>query len=152
MGRWMAMHARAVVIAWIAIAVALGTFAPKAERPLRRRLGGQQLRVGTARELIDEQFGGVSAYGPRPSSLDDLTAEDAAFMSAVRRAQEIRRQPDVSAARPSRRPETAIRSSSRRRYARPVWHGRAADDLKGELKAASADGVEVQLTGSRHVV
>ncbi len=64
MGRWTAGHFRTVLLAWVAMAIGPGVFAPKAEHALSGagwEAGGSESVA--ARELIDKSFGGRSSYG-----------------------------------------------------------------------------------------
>ena len=63
LGAWTASHVRVVVLAWVAIAVGLGIFAPRAEHALSgagwEASGSESV---AARAEIDESFGGQGAY------------------------------------------------------------------------------------------
>jgi RND superfamily putative drug exporter len=152
MGRWTATHVRAVVIAWIAIAIGFGFFAPKAEHALSgagwEASGSESVK---ARSLLDERFGGMSAYGlTAVVHSDGLRAGDSAFDSAIERATAIlAASPAVDAppaTQTSRDGHTVILAAGAGRN--PTGMVAAADDLKGDLKAASASGVDVRLTGA----
>ena len=62
MGRWAHNHRKAVIIAWAVLAIGLGVFAPKLEHALSGAMwevnGSESL---AARDIIDEQFGGLSS-------------------------------------------------------------------------------------------
>ena len=62
MGRWAHSHRKAVIIAWAVLAIGLGVFAPKLEHALSGAMwevnGSESL---AARDIIDEQFGGLSS-------------------------------------------------------------------------------------------
>src|SRR5262245_18256140 len=63
LGRWAAVHRRAVVTAWVAVAVCLGVFAPRAEHALSG--GGWQADASesvNARRVIDRHFDGQGSY------------------------------------------------------------------------------------------
>ena len=63
LGAWTADHVRLVVLAWVALAVGLGIFAPRAEHALSgagwEASGSESV---AARERIDSAFGGQGAY------------------------------------------------------------------------------------------
>ena len=62
MGRWAHSHRKAVIIAWAVLAIGLGVFAPKLEHALSGAMwevnGSESL---AARDIIDQQFGGLSS-------------------------------------------------------------------------------------------
>ena len=62
LGRWTAGHLRAVALAWAAVAVVLGAFAPRVEHALSgagwEASGSDSVQ---ARELIQENFAGLSS-------------------------------------------------------------------------------------------
>jgi putative drug exporter of the RND superfamily len=62
MGRWAHGHRKAVIIAWAVLAIGLGVFAPKLESSLSGAMwevnGSESL---AARDVIDQQFGGLSS-------------------------------------------------------------------------------------------
>ena len=62
LGRWTADHVRAVAIAWVVVAVALGVFAPRVETALSgagwQANGSESVQ---ARELIQANFAGLSS-------------------------------------------------------------------------------------------
>src|SRR5450432_2625831 len=64
LGRYTATHFRVVLTAWLVIAVVLGFFAPRVETALSgagwETTGSQSVQ---ARQLIDRNFHGLSAYG-----------------------------------------------------------------------------------------
>ena len=68
-GSWAATHRRRVVLVWIAVAVALGAFAPGAERALSgggwQADGSQSVAAG---RLIDRHFDGQGRAAMRCSS------------------------------------------------------------------------------------
>ena len=156
LGAWMADHFRAVLVAWLVLAVGLGVLAPRVETALSgagwEASGSQSVQ---ARELIDANFGGQSSaalmvvvHSP------DARIGDPKFRSTVARVAVILRDdPRVaSVALPrkgfsiSRDAHTAIVSAGAN-GSTTVMVG-AATDLKEELKAAGANGVEVSLTGA----
>ena len=64
LGRWTATHFRAVLAAWLVIALGLGFLAPRVEKALSgagwEASGSQSVQ---ARQLIDKNFKGLSSYG-----------------------------------------------------------------------------------------
>jgi RND superfamily putative drug exporter len=62
MGRWAHGHRKFVIIAWAVLAIGLGVFAPRLEHALSGAMwevnGSESL---AARDVIDEQFGGLSS-------------------------------------------------------------------------------------------
>ena len=64
LGRWTATHFRAVLGAWLVIAVVLGFFAPKVETALSgagwEASGSQSAQ---ARKLVEKDFAGLGGYG-----------------------------------------------------------------------------------------
>ncbi len=156
LGRWTAAHFRLVAIAWAVVAVGLGVFAPRVEHALSgagwEATGSESL---TVRETVDREFGGLSS-----SALmvvvhsDEKTATDPAFKAVVANAQRALdadpRVTEVVPPRPgqsiSRDGHTAIVQAGAGASSNEMV--RAADDLKAELAALPADGVQVSLTGA----
>jgi putative drug exporter of the RND superfamily len=155
-GRFTGSHVRAVVLAWMAIAVGFGALAPRAESALSgagwQANGSQSVK---ARALIQAGFHGQSSSAlmvvvHSPS----LTTRDPAFAETVKRVERIlRSDPAVaSVARP--RPGASV---SMDRHTAVVMGGAArtptqmvaaADRLKGRLQAAAAPGTSVNATGA----
>jgi putative drug exporter of the RND superfamily len=156
LGRWTATHFRLVAIAWAVLAIGLGIFAPKVEHALSgagwEATGSESLQV---RETVDREFAGLSS-----SALmvvvhsDDKTATDPAFKSVVAEAQDVlaadARVTEVIPPQPgrsiSRDGHTAIVQAGAGASSNEMV--RAADDLKDDLAALPADGVQVSLTGA----
>jgi RND superfamily putative drug exporter len=156
LGRWTATHFRHVAIAWAVVAIGLGLFAPRVEHALSgagwEATGSESL---TVRETVDREFGGLSS-----SALmvvvhsDDMTAADPAFKAVVADAQRALesdpRVTDVVPPQPgqsiSRDGHTAVIQAGAAAGSNEMV--RAADDLKAELAALPADGVQVSLTGA----
>src|SRR4051812_49758116 len=65
LGRWTATNSTAVVTAWIVVALGLGFLAPRVESSLSgagwEATGSESVQ---ARHLIDNNLGGLGAYGP----------------------------------------------------------------------------------------
>jgi len=152
LGRWTASHGRAVLAAWALIAIGFGVFAPKAERALSGagwEAGGSESVA--ARNLIDASFAGASSYALMAVvHSDTLKAGDRRFAVAVARTTKILRGSDAVASPPltsvSRDGHTVVVQAGAARD--PSGMVEAADRLKGELQAASANGVGVRLTGA----
>ena len=146
LGAWTAGHVRLVVLAWVAIAIGLGAFAPKAEHALSgagwEANGSESV---AARDAIDASFAGQGSYALMVAvhgagDLQPVIAEATRLLES---------DPRVSSVAPpqlSRDGRTAILSAGA--AARPTEMVRAADDLKGELAALSTETVGVSLTGA----
>lgn len=156
LGRWTATHVGVVLAGWLAVALVLGFFAPRVETALSgagwETTGSQSVQ---ARTQLDRHFGGLSSYGlmvvvHSPSR----TAGDPAFARAIARVERTLRADSAVAQVVSPAPGVSI---SRDGHTAVVQGGAArdgnamvaaADSLKGDLRALSADGVEVRLTGA----
>jgi RND superfamily putative drug exporter len=156
LGHWTATHFKLVAIAWAVVAIGLGAFAPKVEHALSgagwEATGSESLKV---RQTVDREFGGLSS-----SALmvvvhsDDKTAADPAFQSVVadagRALDDDPRVTQVVPPRPgqsiSRDGHTAVIQAGAAASSNEMV--RAADDLKEELAALPAAGVQVSLTGA----
>ncbi len=157
LGAWTADHFRAVLVAWIVVAVGLGVLAPRVETALSgagwEASGSQSVQ---ARDLINRDFGGQSS-----AALMVVVHSSAASGRATRGSRrpstawrgfsaltrEWRRSRCRVPGSPSRRTGTP-RSSAPGRTGRPTEMVAAADALKSDLKAAGAEGVQVSLTGA----
>src|SRR5262245_46222951 len=156
LGRYTATHFRAVVAAWVLIAVVLGLFAPKVETALSgagwETTGSQSVQ---ARQQIDKSFHGLGSYGLMTAVHSDTkTASDPSFRAVVARVEHTLRANDAVTTVVAPAPRVSI---SRDGHTAVVQAGaakdsngmvRAADDLKRELAALSSDGVQVNLTGA----
>jgi len=85
LGRWSHSHRRQVFIIWGLLVVGLGVFAPKLEHALSGAMwevkGSESL---AAREIIDDQFGGLSSQSAAVViHSDTLTVEDPVFQQAI---------------------------------------------------------------------
>ncbi|HEX6460874.1 MAG TPA: MMPL family transporter [Thermoleophilaceae bacterium] len=149
LGRWTATHFRAVVAAWIVVAVALGVFAPRAEKALSgagwEATGSESVQ---ARQLMDRNFGGLGTYGPLVVvHARDRTVSDPAFQHVLRAVEaRLSSAPAVTSVMPPAlyRHTAVIQAGAARG---PDEMVRAAGELKGPLAKLSADGVSVNLTG-----
>ena len=156
LGRWTANNFRVVLIAWVAIALVLGFFAPKVEHALSgagwEATGSESLQV---RKQVDEQFGGMSS-----SALmvvihsEDLTAKDPEFNSAIDEAAAILKSsddvsqvvtPDAGGWTSPDGHTVVVQGGAASGSNQMV---RAADDLKTELAGIDSEAVDVSLTGA----
>jgi putative drug exporter of the RND superfamily len=156
LGRYMATHFRAVAIAWVVLAVALGFFAPRVETALSgagwEASGSQSVQ---ARTLIDRDFRGMGSDGLMTVvSSPTRTASDPAFARVVAGVERTLRADRAVRAVVVPAPGVSI---SRDGHTVIVQAGaattpndmvKAADRLKGPLARLSADGVQVHLTGA----
>lgn len=156
LGRWTATHFRAVVAAWVVVAVALGVFAPRVEKTLSgagwEATGSESVQ---ARQLIDKSFKGLGSYALTVVvHAPQKTVSDPAFRRALRGVEaKLRTEPAVASVEPPR----AGMSISPDRHTAVIWAGaarnandmvRAADELKRPLAKLGSDGVRVDLTGA----
>ena len=156
LGRWTATHVRAVSVAWIAIAIAMGIFAPRVEHALSgagwEATGSESV---SARAVIDEEFSGLSSSALMAVvSSPDATVGDPAFKATL---SEVERELSSSAAVSRVVPPQPGTSISADRHVAVVEAGaagtsnemvRAADELKEPLAALGSEGVSVELTGA----
>ncbi|HWV85790.1 MAG TPA: MMPL family transporter [Capillimicrobium sp.] len=156
LGHWTATHVRIVVLAWIALAVGLGVFAPKVEHALSgagwETTGSESV---AARDLIDRDFDGLGSYGLMVVvHSESQTVDDPAFARAVAEVEAtlagsdavttvVPLQPGASISRDG---HTAVVQAGAARDSNAMV--RAADDLKERLAAIGGGGVEVSLTGA----
>ncbi len=156
LGRWSATRARTVFIAWAIIAISLGILAPRVEHALSgagwEDSGSQSVQ---ARDLIQSNFGGNASSGLMVVlQSPDLTTADPAYAAVISRTESILRSdarvasvtPPQEGATISADGRTAIVMAGSAKD--PMEMVRAADDLKGELRAAGTDQVSVNLTGA----
>jgi len=156
LGRFAAERRRWVFAAWAVIAVGLGVLAPRVETALSGagwQANGSESVV--ARERIDRAFGGAGAYSLQVAVHSERWAASAPpFRATLRRAERIlAADPAVRAVVPLRRGlsisrdgHTAVIRASAAED--PNGMVAAVDDLKGELAAAAAPGVEANATGA----
>ena len=157
LGIWTAGHFRIVLVVWILIAVSLGAFAPKVETALAgagwEASGSQSVQ---ARKAVQAEFGGMSsaalqvvvhsASGPVTSGAGGqaITAAVSLLKADQRVSQVVLPQPGVSISRDGQTAVVQAGAGS----ANTNEMVRAADDLKGPLRALGGKGVTVALTGS----
>ena len=130
LGRFAATHRRGVFAAWAIVAVGLGVLAPRVETALSG--AGWQVAVHS-RELSAD----TPAFRRTVARVERLLAADPAVGSVVAP------RPGVSLARDG---HTAIVAGTAARN--PNEMVAAANDLKAEVAAAAAPGVEANLTGA----
>ncbi|MCB0868697.1 MAG: MMPL family transporter, partial [Solirubrobacterales bacterium] len=141
---------------WVAIALGLGFFAPKAEHALSgagwEATGSESLE---ARQLIDEEFGGMSSSALMVVVHSDESAFGSpAFNQTVERAAAVLKESgDVSRVQlpterswVSRDGHTAVIQAGAATDSNQMVH--AADDIKEELAALDIEGTTVSLTGA----
>ena len=156
LGAWTAGHFKLVLLAWIAIAVGFGAFAPKAEHALSgagwEASGSESVQT---RELVQRHFAGQSSAALMVVVHSQRErVGDPAFDLTVTRATKLLRSDDrvasVAAPRPGRSisPDrhTAIVSAGARGDTTAMVA--AADELKGELTSLGTNGIQVSLTGA----
>ncbi len=156
LGRYTATHFKGVALAWLALAIVLGAFAPRVESALSgagwEATGSESV---AARQMIDRHFGGMSSSAlmvvlHSPSQ----TADDPAFATTIASARRIlERDPRVrSVSTPQ--PGVSISPDGHTAIVQAGAAGAsndmvaAADDLKAPLRALGTDEVQVSLTGA----
>jgi RND superfamily putative drug exporter len=150
LGLWTADHRRAVALAWLAVMVGLGCFAPFAERALS---GAGWVAVGSQSDrearLVDRYFPGQGTY-----TLSAVVRADAGLRSAAGRetVARVRRVLEGSSAvrrvlpvQPAPDGRTGVVEAFAARD--PVGMVRAAERLEQPLAAAAAPGATARLTG-----
>ena len=156
LGRFAATHRRGVFAAWAIVAVGLGVLAPRVETALSgagwQANGSESVKV---REQLRADFGGAGAYALQVAVHSrELSADTPAFRRTVARVERllaadpavgsvVAPRPGVSLARDG---HTAIVAGTAARN--PNEMVAAANDLKAEVAAAAAPGVEANLTGA----
>ena len=156
LGGWAAEHIRLVSVTWVAIAIALGVFAPKVETALSgagwQASGSQSVQ---ARALIQHNFGGVSSAAPLVVvHSPTLTFSSLAFRATVAKVEAtLRADRHISAVVPPR-PGVSISSDGHTALVLGGANGdptamvAAADSLKGKLGRLAGGDVSVNLTGA----
>jgi len=156
LGRFAAERRRRVFVGWAVIALGLGLLAPRVETALSgagwQANGSESV---AAREKIDRAFAGAGAYSLQIAVHSErLTATSPAFRLTVARAQRLlAASPAVSTVTPPR-PGLSISRDGHTAVIRagaaknPNEMVAAANDLKTQLAAAAAPGVEANLTGA----
>ena len=144
LGRWTALHRRAVFATWAIIAVGLGVFAPRAEHALSgagwEASGSESVDV---RKAAEAEFGGQSSY----ALMVVIDPPDQRAIAEVRAKLEAHE--DVTSVTPPQRsPDGRVVVVSAGAGANPNDMVRVADDLKDELAAVGGPGVDVNVTGA----
>jgi putative drug exporter of the RND superfamily len=156
LGRFAATHRRAVFVTWALIAVGLGFFAPRVEKELSgagwEASGSESVEV---RKQIDTAFGGAGSYGLQVVVHSDrLTAADPAFERTLGDVEGVLASDAAVGAVTPAQPGASISRDGHTAVVRaaaaedPNGMVAAADELKGELAAVAAPGVEANLTGA----
>jgi RND superfamily putative drug exporter len=156
LGRFAADHVRVVAVAWAVLAVGLGIFAPRAEHALSgagwEASGSESVET---RALVKEHFAGLSSYALMVViHSEDATASSPAFGAVVDRVEATLRSSDDVASVSLPRRGVSISEDGRTAVVLagakgdPTEMVAAADDLKGELRAAGSEGIQVSLTGA----
>jgi len=156
LGRLAATNRRTVFLVWAVLAVGLGLLAPRVETALSgagwEATGSESV---TVRKQVDAAFGGAGAYGLQVAVHSQrLTVESPTFrrsLAAVERTlaadpavgQVLVPQPGVSISRDGR--TAVVRANAAED---PNGMVAAAGDLKDEVAAVAAPGVEASLTGA----
>jgi len=156
LGMWTASHFRAVLLAWVVIALGLGVFAPRAQHALAgagwEASGSESV---AARHLVDSQFAGLSSAALQVVVHSDTqTVTEPAMSGVIGRAQQLlgadrrisRVVPPAPGVSISRDGHTAVIQAGAAGDTNAMV--RAADALKGPLTRLSGSGVTVALTGS----
>ncbi|HET6876484.1 MAG TPA: MMPL family transporter [Jatrophihabitans sp.] len=155
LGRWTAMHGRAVGLGWLIVIGVLAFFAPKVETALSgagwQADGSQSVKV---RALAQSEFGGAASsalqvvvHATRPVSsapVSDVIARAETLLRGDSRISTV--VPPRAGVTVSRDGHTAIILAGA--GAGPNTMVRAADDLTPELTKLSAPGVTVRATGA----
>jgi RND superfamily putative drug exporter len=156
LGGWAATHVRAVVIAWLVVAVSLGALSPRVEHALSgagwEASGSESVR---ARDQIDRRLGGQGSYALQVVvSSKRSTVGDAAFRRTLSRVERLlARDPRVgrvirpqagSGLAPDGRTAVIVAGAA----AAPDEMVRAASDLKAHVAAAADEGMRANLSGA----
>jgi RND superfamily putative drug exporter len=156
LGHFAATHRRAVFAGWAVLAVALGFLAPRVETALSgagwQANGSESVKV---REEVDRAFGGSGSYAIQVAvHSQELTAADPAFRRTVARVgRTLAADPAVRAVLPPRSPASLSADGHTAIVVGAAASGpnemvAAANDLKTEVAARAAPGVEANLTGA----
>jgi RND superfamily putative drug exporter len=148
-GRWSAAHFRLVALVWVVAALGLGVLAPKVEKALSgagwEATGSESVHV---RELLDRDFGGLSAYAlmvvVHSPDRDRVAGAARAAATVLEADERVRAVPAPTFSGDGR---TAVVQAGAGASANGMV--RAADDLKAPLAAlAQQRAVDVSLTGA----
>jgi RND superfamily putative drug exporter len=156
LGRFAADHVRAVVIAWAAVAIALGAFAPKVESALSgagwQANGSESVQ---ARTIVQKNFAGLSSSALMAVvHSESQTVASPAFQQTLARVEGILRADGRVASVQAPKAGSTISTDGHTAVVTagasgdPTVMVAAADALKSRLSKAGADGVTVSLTGA----
>ncbi|MGD9736044.1 MAG: MMPL family transporter [Solirubrobacterales bacterium] len=156
LGRFAATHRRGVFVSWIIVAVGLGFLAPRVETALSgagwQANGSESVK---AREQIDTAFGGSGAYAIQVAvHSGEQTVADPGFRRTVAGVERTLRADSAVRAVVPPRPRTTISPDGHTAIVvgtaakNPNEMVAAANDLKSEVAAVAAPGVEANLTGA----
>ncbi|MCA9829147.1 MAG: MMPL family transporter, partial [Dehalococcoidia bacterium] len=151
LGKWANSHRLAVIVSWALFAGALGIFAPKLEHALSGAMwevnGSDSLAV---REIIDEQFGGMSSQSAAVVLYSEtLTIDDPAFQERIAEATAaIADEPAFGPAVAQPGPDGHTVMLQAGALVNPTEAVRAAERLNEHIGELSDETVTVALTGS----
>jgi RND superfamily putative drug exporter len=156
LGAWAADHLRVVLLAWAAVLILFGAFAPRVEHALAgagwQNSTSQSVK---ARQIVQKEFRGLGATALQVVVVDErhpLATDPGAQAVVARAASLLRADPRVSVVVP---PQPGVSLSLNGRTgvitaganADPNDMVRAADALAGPLHHLSQAGISVNLTG-----
>ncbi|MGD9932329.1 MAG: MMPL family transporter [Dehalococcoidia bacterium] len=151
LGKWANSHRLAVIVTWALFAGALGVFAPKLEHALSGAMwevnGSDSLAV---REIIDEQFGGMSSQSAAVVlQSETLTVDDPVFQQRIAAAAEaIAAEPAFGPAVQQLGPDGRTVMLQAGALVNPTEAVRAAERLNERIGELGDETVAVALTGS----
>ncbi len=156
LGRFTATHVRAVVLAWVVLAVGLGALAPRVETALSgagwEATGSESV---TARSIIQQHFAGNSSSAIWVVVHSPSRAwTDPAFAATLGRVQKILGADPAIASVSAPRPGVSVSSDGHTAIVlggaarSPKEMVSAAERLKGPLSQAGVHGVTVNTTGA----
>jgi len=156
LGRFAATHRAAVFLTWVVVALALGFLAPRVEHALSgagwQANGSESVEV---REQLDAEFGGAGSYALQVVVHSEaLTAEDTAFRETVAAVGGVLGEDPAVRGVVSPQPGSGISPDGHTALVvgtaaeGPNEMVEAAGDLKSEVAAVAAPGVEASLTGA----
>jgi RND superfamily putative drug exporter len=156
LGLWTADHRRIVALAWAALVISLGAFAPFAERALSgagwEAAGSESVE---ARETLEERFPGQGSYAlTAVISSSEATVGTEAFRAVVARVTSLLAADEAVARVVAPQPGRSISPDRRAVVVRglagesPPAMVEAAGRLKGQVADASEPGIEARLGGS----
>jgi RND superfamily putative drug exporter len=156
LGLWTADHRRIVALAWAALVISLGAFAPFAERALSgagwEAAGSESVE---ARETLEARFPGQGSYAlTAVISSTRATVDTEAFKAVVARVTSLLAADEAVARVVAPQPNGSISRDRRAVVVRglaaesPPAMVEAAGRLKGQVADASEPGIEARLGGS----